>query len=76
MALLVVHRDIWGDDFYRTLLQHTFSSISVMERYADRLVIRVWHEELPDDNTIIEPYFIQFDGVYPFVLDWGINKQQ
>lgn len=77
MALLVVHRDIWNTGFYRQLLHSAFDKIELTDRYNDRFVFRVYHSELPDDETIIEPSFYEFSGVYPFVIDWGLpnNKQ-
>jgi hypothetical protein len=76
MALLVVQDSIWADDYYRDLIVSAFDSCEMTMRSGNKLIFRVEHEEIPTDETIIQPLFVQLVAyVRPFVLDWGLDYE-
>jgi hypothetical protein len=77
MAFMSVSIELMSDPFYSDLIYSSFEKVTIVERRYSDIVLMVTHPEIEegvDDVIIIFPYYIRFDGIKPFIVDFGLTK--
>lgn len=72
MPLLLVSQELWKSYPANKWLKDAFSSVTTAADFPRHLVLQVEHEELPAGNYFINPTFLHFEGIQPFVIDFGV----
>lgn len=68
MALMHISMQIFNIETIRGWIYNAFDSVEIVQRYHDRLVLRVQHEELPIDDTWVKPRFMWVPGTGQAIL--------
>lgn len=74
MALIIVHDELVRDKQMFEYLKDSFDTMETVAHDDIRKVttFRVSRPEIPKDDTVIDPLFIHFYGVKPFIIDFGL----
>lgn len=72
MALLQISREIVSDGELFDLIANSFDSLEQVEQKVHHIVFRVQNEEIPKEDKVICPDMCRFDGIKPFIIDWGL----
>lgn len=74
MALMRVGASFADNEEIMGWLRSAFDKMYLVARQDNTLLFFVTHDEIPNDYTYIEPAFISFPLIRPFVIDWGIQN--
>jgi hypothetical protein len=72
MALIQVSYELIENNEFFDILVDSFDGIKEVldEPFYKRKVFRVVHPEVPNDDVVICPSFVMFEGVRPFIIEY------
>jgi hypothetical protein len=69
MALLEISKTILDEEVFNAILE-SFDTFQFLSESYYMILYRVQREEVPKEDILINPLFIRFEGIRPFIIEF------